>query len=80
MRQFDLLAERRTLELKRADRRAGGIMAALYNIHTRASVTDPIQDWQNFFPEWKEPLPPQTEDEMLEAMMLWTKSTEGLSH
>lgn len=73
MRQFELLADRRAFELKRADRRAGGIIAALYNIHTRSSEADPMQDWQDFFTEWKEPITEQTEEQMFESMMMWTK-------
>lgn len=68
--------------VKREDRRTGGVIAALYNIHTRASETDPIHDWQDYFPEWKEeqPIVAQTEDEMFETMKLLAKRTEGLNH
>lgn len=78
MRQFELLADRRAVELKRADRRAGGIIAALYNIHTRSSETEPVKDWQDYFTEWKEGPEEQTEDKMFETMMRWTQATEGL--
>lgn len=51
----------------------------LYNIN-RDPAKDPSgKDWDDFFTEWKEPLPLQTEDEMFQAMMLWTKQREGLS-
>lgn len=78
LRQFVLLGERHRDQEKRADRRAGGIIAALYNIHTRTSETDPVKDWQDYFTEWKEESADQTEEQMFETMLLLTKSTEGL--
>lgn len=77
---FSLLVERSRDQMKRADRRAGGIMAALYNLNARASETDPIHDWWDFFSEWKPPMKEQTEEEMLATMLLFTKQTEGLPH
>lgn len=56
------------------------MVAAMYNIHTRQAETDPLHGWQDSFPEWKERQPIQTDEQMLQAMMMWTKSTEGLSH
>lgn len=57
-------------------------MAALYNLNTRSSETDPVQDWQDFFTEWKEDQPEepeQTEEEMFQIMSGFAKSrTEGL--
>lgn len=75
------LVERHREMQKRADRRAGGVIAALYNVHTRTEETDPIRDWWDFFPEWKEEPEEQTEEEMLAVMQMFaTKSNEGLSH
>jgi hypothetical protein len=78
-REFVLRAERHKDWLKREDRRAGVIVAALYNLNARTSETDPVQNWDDFFIEWKEPTKEQTEEKMLQAMMLFAKSTnEGL--
>ena len=75
-----MLTERYREGLKREDRRAGGIIAMLYNIN-RDSEKDPQgQEWFDFFTEWKEVPVEQTEDEMFQAMMLFTKQREGLSH
>lgn len=77
---FSCLVERHNENVKRADRRAGEIIAILYNIN-RDSERDPHGlEWQDVFPEWKEPEKEQTEEEMFATMMLFTKSTEGLSH
>lgn len=64
---------------KRADRRAGGVIAMLYNIN-RDSKTDPNGlDWMDFFTEWKEEPEEQTEEQMFMTMMMLTKRTEGLT-
>lgn len=79
-RQFSLLVERYRDRVKREDRRAGEVVAILYNIN-RDSKTDPKGlDWQDVFPEWKEVAREQTEEEMLEMMLEFTKQTEGLDH
>jgi hypothetical protein len=80
-RLYGLMVERFREQNKREDRRAGGIIAASYNLN-RANVTDPVFDWWDFFTEWKPPQEEQTEEEMLRTMMslFSTKSTEGLSH
>lgn len=65
--------------MKREDRRAGEIIAILYNIN-RDSRKDPKGlDWQDVFPEWREERI-QSEDEMFEAMQMWVGPPEGLSH
>jgi hypothetical protein len=76
-----LLGERHRDRVKREDRRAGEIIAILYNIN-RDSEKDPKGiDWQDVFLEWKEEPKEQTEEEMLALMQLFaTKSNEGLSH
>lgn len=65
--------------VKREDRRAGGIIAQIYNMNRDVEKDPKGLDWQDYFTEWKEEPEEQTEDQMFEAMMLWTKSTEGLS-
>lgn len=79
-RQFDFMWERFRDQQKRADRRAGGVIAMLYNINRDSKLDPNGLDWMDFFTEWKEPSRPQTEDEMFQAMIMWTQSTEGLSH
>ena len=77
-RLFDYLVKRYREDLKRGDRRAGEIIAILYNIN-RDSQTDPKGlDWTDVFPEWKEEPEEQTEDEMFQTMMAFTKQREGL--
>lgn len=78
-RQFNYLAERHQERVKREDRRAGEIVAMLYNAN-RDSEKDPSGlDWRDFFPEWKEKSTEQTEEEMFKAMLMFTKQREGLS-
>lgn len=79
-RQFDYLVKRYRDELKREDRRAGEIVAMLYNANRDATIDPKGLEWRDFFPEWKEEPTEQTEDEMFEAMLLFTKQREGLSH
>lgn len=78
------MVERYRAREKRADRRAGGVIAAMYNINTREKETDPVQDWTDFFSEWKEPTEEpeeQTEEEMFEIMKLFAAAhPEGLSN
>lgn len=79
-RQFSLLTDRYREQVKREDRRAGEIVAMLYNAN-RDSEKDPSGiGWMDVFGEWKEQPTEQSEDQMFEAMMLWTKRTEDLSH
>lgn len=76
---MELLVERYRDRLKREDRRAGEVVAILYNLNRDPEKDPKGIDWDDVFPEWKEARP-QTEDEMFEAMLLFAKSTEGLSH
>jgi hypothetical protein len=78
LKQFVMRAERHRESVKRADRRAGGVIAMLYNLNRDPEKDRDGIDWQDVFTEWKEKLPEQTEDELYEAMLLWAKSTEGL--
>lgn len=72
------LLDRDEVRRQTADRRAGEVAAAVAN-------ASPALDrkryprgvtWLHFFPEWKEPAPAQTEEQMFDAMMLWTKARE----
>lgn len=77
-RQFNYLVERYRERLKREDRRAGEIIAILYN-KDRDSQRDPNGiDWQDVFPEWKEAPKEQTDDDMLSNMKLWSLATGGV--
>lgn len=79
-RQFDYLVKRYREGIKREDRRAGEIIAMLFNAN-RDSETTPAIDWQDVFLEWKEGPREQTEKEMFEMMQMFTARTnEGLSH
>lgn len=79
-RRFDYLVERHKDRMKRADRRAGEIVAILYNLNRDPKEDPKGIDWTDVFAEWKEEPPEQTEDEMLETMFAFAASTEGLSH
>lgn len=51
----------------------------LYNAN-RDSKKDPKGwNWLDVFPEWKPPVEPQTEDQMLEAMMMWAAATRRMA-
>lgn len=76
-RQFFLLVDRRADENKRQDRRAGEVVALLYNVN-RDTKKDPRGiDWLDVFPEWKEEAR-QTEERMLETMEMWVAATSKL--
>lgn len=76
-RQFQLLGERFQEARKREDRRAGGIIAMLYNIHRDPEKDSNGLEWWDFFLEWKEDTE-QTEEAMLEVMRIWAASTKAL--
>lgn len=79
-RLFSFLLKRHEQGIKRADRRAGGVIAALYNLNSRTEESDPVQEWWDYFTEWKPEPESQTDDEMFQAMMAFTKQREGLPH
>lgn len=80
-RQFSYLVERYREQLKRADRRAGELIAMFYNANRDAEKDPKGLDWVDVFPEWKEAEKEQTEEEMLEIVRAFAASTnEGLSH
>jgi hypothetical protein len=71
--------ERYQRQQKQEDRRAGGVIAMLYNVNRDPDKDPKGLDWFDFFPEWREARE-QTEEELFEMMMLFTKQREGLSH
>lgn len=73
-RLFSRLVERHNEKVKREDRRAGEIIAILYNIN-RDSEKDPHGiEWQDVFPEWKEERE-QSEEEMFAVMQALAEAT-----
>lgn len=78
-RLFSLLVNRYREQMKRADRRAGGVIAMLYNINRDSKLDPNGLDWQDFFTEWKEVPREQTEKEMIETMSAFATSTQELS-
>lgn len=69
--------ERYKDNVKRADRRAGGVIAMLYNINRDVERDPGGLDWDDFFAEWKLELR-QTDDEMYDVMRSWANTGEGL--
>ena len=67
---------------KREDRRAGEIVALLYNSNRDTERDQKGIDWTAVFPEWKEEQEEQTDEEMFRtmAMLFATKPIEGLSN
>lgn len=68
LRRFMLLVDRFKERNKREDRRAGEVAAMAFNLKAK----EPI-DWTDVFPEWAEGQHGQTEEQMLQTMMAWTK-------
>lgn len=71
------LTDRWEEERRAADRRAGSVAAMLYNVNRDRQKDPKGATWEDFFPQWKESSGPQTEDQMLGAMMLWARATKG---
>lgn len=65
-----MLTDRLRERVRREDRRAGEVIAILYNIN-RNERTEAI-DWWDVFPEWKQETE-QTDEDMYQTMMMWTK-------
>lgn len=72
-----LLIERWRQTRRAEDRRAGEIAAMIYNAHRDGKKDPKGKTWLDVFPEWKERKPPQTDDQMLEAMKMWARATKG---
>ncbi len=73
MRQYVKLLERYKEGLARADRRAGEVVAMLYNVNRDGQKDPKGRDWTDFFPEHKPPKKVMTDEEMLDVGMMWTK-------
>ncbi len=58
--------------LARADRRAGEVVAMLYNVNRDGQKDPKGSDWLDFFPEHR-PKEWQGQDAMFDALMMWTK-------
>lgn len=58
--------------MKHEDRRAGEVAAMIFNANCDRKEYPNGITWLEIFPGWKE-LKVQTDDEMFENMMLWTK-------
>lgn len=76
------MVERYRERNKREDRRAGEIVAMFFNANRNTQEQPNPIGWQEIFPEWKEPEPEQTDEEMFRtmAMLFATKPIEGLSN
>lgn len=79
-RQFDYLMDRYELQIKRDDHRAGQIVAWVYNTGRNVEEDPEGKEWWDFFPVWQPEPEEQTEDEMFQAMLMFTKQREGLPH
>ena len=79
---FGKMVERFRERNKREDRRAGEIVALLFNTNRDTEKMPEGLTWQDVFPEWKEEQEEQTDEQMLATMMLLfsAKPTEGLSN
>lgn len=73
-----MLAEWHRDQVKREDRRAGEIVAILFNLNRDVAKDPNGIDWTDVFPEWKESAAPMTDEQMFENMMLHAKRTEAL--
>lgn len=77
-RQFNYLVERYRERLRREDRRAGEIIAILFNINRDSKAMPDGIEWQDVFPEWKEKPKHQTEEQMLATLKLWAIATNRM--
>lgn len=68
------LTDRHFEHERRQDRRAGEIVAMLYNAHRDQKKDVKGATWLDFFPEDKEETV-QTDEQMLEAMKMWARVT-----
>lgn len=74
-RQFGFLSERHAMAVRMADRRAGEVVAMLYNANRDTKKDPEGATWLSFFPEHRAEPVAQTDEEMLAAMTLWAKAT-----
>lgn len=71
LRRLMALIDRRKAQIQIEDRRAGTIVAMMYNLKRDAKKDPKGWTWQDVFPEHKEAPRAQTDEEMLNAMMIW---------
>lgn len=64
---------------KSADFRAGMLMALFFNANRNQEAHPHGKEWTDFFPQWEEEPEEQTEDQMLDAMMMWANATAPLA-
>lgn len=74
---FFLLLKRHERRVKSEDRRAGMILAMIYNSERDREIDPAGKDWDDFFTEWKAEPEEQTEEEMFAVMQGFAKSREG---
>lgn len=75
LRQFSALCAQHRESVRRADRRAGEILALLYNVNRDQQKDPKGATWTDFFPEWDESAAEQSDEQMLDAMMIWARAT-----
>jgi hypothetical protein len=73
-RLFRLLQDRWYEHERRQDRRAGEMVAAIYNVNRDPKKSD-IFKWDEFFPGRSVARRQQTDEEMLMAMQMWVAKT-----
>lgn len=74
-RQFGHLVDRHKQRQRAEDRRAGVVAAMIYNAHRNPKKDAKGWTWLDVFPEHRPPKVVQTDDQMFEAMKLWTAAT-----
>lgn len=74
LRQIEALGERHEAHERAQDRRAGEMVAMLYNVHRDQKKDPKGATWLTFFPEHRDETV-QSDEEMLNAMMLWARTT-----
>lgn len=72
---FLRLWERHRARERQQDRRAGEIAAVIASAHRDPDKRRDPFTWLDFFPEWREAHPAQTDEEMLAAMEMWVAAT-----
>lgn len=75
---FQLLGRHAELERARQTREdyRSGTLAALYaNAHRDTKAKPEPFRWDDFFPQHRPPVKPQTDEELLQAMELWAKAS-----
>lgn len=75
-RLFRLLQDRWYEHERRQDRRAGEMVAAIYNVNRDPKKSD-IFKWDEFFPGRSVAKRQQSEQEMFDNMMAWVAKTGG---